>query len=120
MSEEGRSEMNPETRSEMDPELSPLEFEEWLDEYLHGRLPDEEASKFEQYYFIHPDGFRKTAERSALLEAIRKEGPRLFISTKEAGPAARGRKLFGLLTPRGWIVAAILAVLALIVLWLAL
>jgi hypothetical protein len=52
--------------------------EDRIDAYVKNELPAEEAARFEEHYFNCPDCYRETAERSALLEALRAGGESVF------------------------------------------
>gem|GEM_PF-5861044 len=72
-----------------------LEFERQIDDYLLGRLSAEEAECFEKHYFDCPACFQRTAERAALLEAVRLAGPASAAAVRSAkktgSPQVRSR-----------------------------
>ena len=68
-----------------------LEFERQIDDYLLGRLSAEEAECFEKHYFDCPACFQRTAERAALLEAVRQAGPAPAPAVRPAKKRSRIR-----------------------------
>lgn len=68
-----------------------LEFERQIDDYLLGRLSAEEAECFEKHYFDCPACFQRTAERAALLAAVRQAGPAPAPAVRPAKKRSRIR-----------------------------
>jgi len=66
------------------------EFEAKIDDYLLGRLDEEDAGRFENHYFDCPECFRLTAERAALQAAVKSAGPAI-TSPGSAVEARRDR-----------------------------
>jgi len=84
------------------------EFEGQIDSYLLGRLNAEETERFEKHYFDCPTCFRLTAERAALLDAVRTAGPSPAAAAARASDRAGFRRF-----PLGWAAAgAAVALLA--------
>ena len=78
------------------------EFEAQIDSYLLGRMTAEETARFEKHYFDCPDCFRLTAERAALLDAVKAAGP------APAGGVVRASKAPGFRRfPLGWVSAGV-------------
>jgi hypothetical protein len=63
------------------------EYEDMIDGYLLGRLSEEDAERFERHYFECPDCFRETAQRAALIEAVKAAGPNPAAAKRPARAA---------------------------------
>jgi hypothetical protein len=95
------------------------EFEAKIDDYLLGRLGEEDAGRFEDHYFNCSDCFRLTAERAALKAAVRSAGPAL-ASPGSVEEARRGRsKQKSARIPFRWAAAGamILGLAAIVLFW---
>lgn len=82
------------------------EFEGQIDSYLLGRLNAEETGRFEKHYFDCPECFRLTAERAALIEAVRAAGPAPAAAAVSPSGRRRIRRF-----PLGWAAAGAAAAL---------
>ncbi|MCX6566885.1 MAG: zf-HC2 domain-containing protein [Candidatus Aminicenantes bacterium] len=78
------------------------EFEAQIDSYLLGRLNAEETERFEKHYFDCPDCFRLTAERAALLDAVKAAGPAPAAAAVKASDRTGFRRF-----PLGWVSAGV-------------
>jgi len=85
------------------------EYEAMIDAYLLGRLSEEETERFERHYFECPECFRETADRAAMIEAVKAAGP-APVRTREANmPLPSGFRPFSL----AWVtIGAVLVLLA--------
>jgi len=83
------------------------EFEGQIDSYLLGRLNAEETERFEKHYFDCPACFRLTAERAALLDAVRAAGPAPAAAAVRTSDRTGYRRF-----PLGWAAAGAAALLA--------
>jgi hypothetical protein len=92
-------------------------FEQKIDDYLLGRIKEEEKAEFEEHYFNCASCFQKTRERDQLIGVI-KSSESLFAEQRqpagEASPAPWYDRVFAFLTPKQWALAGAAAALVLI------
>jgi hypothetical protein len=95
------------------------DFEGKIDDYLLGRLSEEDAGRFESHYFDCPDCFRQTAERAALLAAVKSAGPALAVPGRAAEPGKSGFRPAAGRFRFGWAAAgaAVLVLAAAVLFW---
>lgn len=92
-------------------------YEDWIDDYVLGRLPTDRKENFEEHLFNCPRCFEEARQREELLWAVKTEGHHIFAEEIRREKASRPsflRKLGALLTPKEW--AAALTSAALIIL----
>jgi len=96
-------------------------FENLIDDYLLSRMTEEKKEMFETHYFSCSNCFEKVEERNSLISVIKSKGNKIFHDMRETeGTRTRTRsslfeRVFSILTPKQWTMAAVSACALLIV-----
>jgi len=92
-------------------------YEKLIDDYLFGRLSKEKREEFEEHFFNCPYCFEQLKERNEFILTIKDKADSIFKDIcEEEESKSRGReKIFGFLSPKPIISAAVTAALILIV-----
>lgn len=90
--------------------MNNCKFDNFIDDYLLGKLSKEKREKFEEHYFNCESCFEKTAARDELIAVIKNKGQVIFAEEgrrEERREAFLVEKIFAFLTPKQWATAAV-------------
>jgi len=102
-------------------DMKECNFENLIDDYLLSRMTEEKKEMFETHYFSCSNCFEKVEERNSLISVIKSKGNKIFHDMRETeGTRTRTRsslfeRVFSILTPKQWTMAAVSACALLIV-----
>lgn len=93
--------------------------EDLIDDYLFNRLSKEKKEEFEEHFFNCPRCFEQMKEKNELISVIKDKGDSIFkdMRIEEESKNKTRDKIFGFLSPKPLISAALTAALVLIIIF---
>ncbi|HZX10945.1 MAG TPA: zf-HC2 domain-containing protein [Acidobacteriota bacterium] len=93
--------------------------EDLIDDYLFNRLSTEKKEEFEEHFFNCPRCFEQIKEKNELISVIKDKGDSIFkdMRIEEESKNRTRNKIFGFLSPKPLISAALTAALVLIIIF---
>jgi hypothetical protein len=94
-------------------------YEDLIDDYLFNRLSTEKKEEFEEHFFNCPRCFEQIKEKNELISVIKDKGDSIFkdMRIEEESKNRTRDKIFGFLSPKPLVSAALTAALVLIIIF---